>query len=218
MHHLFCLPNLRLQFFWKVLFTLLLLLNAGTLVAANEKIIVAAFEYPPIYQNNEKDKGVSGDIVVEAFKAVNVDAVLEFFPAPRMVRIVDSGHTVCGIGGAILFSAPDVAANTRVSSKIQYVLQTFLYDSRRYPKGIKYERLEDMYKYKIGVLNGSGIMRLLKQVPNLNIVVNTKHKNTAKQLYIGRVDVWAIVDLTGLYFMRQLYPAEVKFYKTTKPG
>jgi ABC-type amino acid transport substrate-binding protein len=151
-----------------------------------------------------------------AFKAVNVDVTIEFFPAPRMVQVVDSGQAVCGIGGTILFSEPAVAANTRISSKIQYVLQTFLYDSRRYPNGIQYERLEDMQKYKIGVLNGSGIMRLLARVPNLTLVVNTKHAYTAKQLSIGRVDVWAIVDLTGFQIMRQLYPAEAKYYKITK--
>jgi len=50
-------------------------------MAANEKIVVLAFEYPPIYQN-DKDKGLSGDLVVAAFKAVNLDVDMQFSRLP----------------------------------------------------------------------------------------------------------------------------------------
>ena len=72
--------------FLRILFCVLM---AGSSFA-NEKIVVAAFEYPPIYQDG-KDKGLSGDIVVAAFKAANIDVEMHFFPVSRMVLSVSQG-------------------------------------------------------------------------------------------------------------------------------
>jgi polar amino acid transport system substrate-binding protein len=185
-------------------------------LAANEKIVVAAFEYPPIYQNKQ-DKGLSGDIVVAAFKAVNIDVDMQFLPVSRMVLAVSNGQAVCGIGGAILFASPEIAPNVTISSVIQYVYQTFLYDTKRFPNGIKYAGLADMTKYKIGVLRGSGIMRFLEATRDLKLETNAIHEGTAKQLQIGRVDAWAIVDLTGMMYMKNLFPREAANYRYTKP-
>lgn len=184
-------------------------------MAANEKIVVLAFEYPPIYQN-DKDKGLSGDLVVAAFKAVNIDVDMQFFPVARMVHLVSKGEAVCGIGGAILFAAPEIAPNVTVSSKIQFVSQTFLYDTRKYPNGIMYENLANIAKYNIGGLFGSGIMQFLEKTQGLKLYPNTVHEGSAKQLQMGRVDVWAIVDLTGIMYMKKLFPGEADYYKFTK--
>lgn len=184
--------------------------------AANERIVVAAFEYPPIYQNGP-DKGLSGDIVVAAFKAVDIDVDLRFFPVQRMVQTVSDGQAVCGIGGAVLFSSPEVAPKVTVSSVVQYVTQTFMYDARRYPAGIAYTDIGDMNGYGIGVLRGSGIMRFLEVTPSLHLIPNNVHEGSAKQLAMGRIDVWAIVDLTGMMFMRNIYPDEAANFRFTQP-
>jgi polar amino acid transport system substrate-binding protein len=185
-------------------------------LSANETIVVAAFEYPPIYQNG-KEKGLSGDIVVAAFKAVDIDVDMQFLPVSRMVATVKEGLAVCGIGGSVLFAAPDVAENVTVSSVIQYVSQTFLYNCKEYPAGIAFSSLSDMKNYRIGVLGGSGIMRFLNREKGLNLVANTSHDGTARQLQSGRVDVWAVVDLTGIRSMKRLFPKEASDYRCTKP-
>jgi len=193
----------------------LLALLPGASLPANEKILVAAFEYPPIYIDGKR-KGLSGDIVVAAFKAVNIDVDMQFYPVARMVSVVSEGDALCGIGGTILFSEPDVASNVSVSSAIQYVSQTFLYDVRGYPDGIAFDSLSDMAGYRIGVLSGSGIMKLLQGEPGLNLVTNNIHEGSARQLYVGRVDIWAIVDLTGMMYMKDLYPREADNYRYTR--
>lgn len=192
----------------------LLAFAAGGL-AADEKIVVAAFEYPPIYQN-AKDKGLSGDIVVAAFKAVGVDVDMQFYPVSRMVTTVSDGQAVCGIGGAVLFAAPEIARNVTVGSTIQYVSQTFLYNAKKYPDGIAYASLADMAKYRVGVLRGSGIMKFLEKTKELKFDTNTTHDGTARQLRLGRIDVWAIVDITGAMYMKRLFPDEASDYKHTK--
>lgn len=198
--------------FWMIP-VLLLLSHAPS--SASEKIAVAAFEYPPVYQE-AKDKGLSGDIVVAAFKAAGIEADLKFYPVARMIRNVADGNEVCGIGGAVLFEAPDIAPKVRVASVIQYVSQGFLYDSRKYPRGIDYATLQDMQHYRIGVLFSSGIMKYLEKA-GLKLDPSASHKAAARQLNAGMINAWAIVDLTGLMHMKELFPAEARFYRNTRP-
>lgn len=199
----------------KCIFVLILLMTLGAGVFAKDVITVAMFEYPPVYQNAET-KGLSGDLVAAAFKASGVDVEWKFFPVTRMVESVKNGDVDCGIGGAVLFSAPEVASKVKVSSKIQYVSQTFLYDSRKYPSGIVFSKLSEMANYKIGVLGGSGINKFLEKTPELKMYTNPAHDGTAKQLQAQRIDVWAIVDLTGIMYMKKLFPEEANYYKYTK--
>lgn len=188
---------------------------AGSL-AANDKIVVAAFAYPPIYQN-AVDKGLAGDLVAAAFEAVGIDTEFQFFPPARMVTTVADGKATCGIGGAALFAAPEVASKVTVSSIVQYVSQVFLYNSKKYPSGLSYTNLAELAKYNIGVLFSSGIHKFLTNTKELKLDTNPSHDGTAKQLQLGRIDLWAIVDLTGIMYMTKLFPAEVADYKYTKP-
>ena len=200
--------------FLRILRILFCVLMAGSSVA-NEKIVVAAFEYPPIYQDG-KNKGLSGDIVVAAFKAANIDVDMHFFPVSRMVLAVSQGQAVCGIGGTVLFAAPDVAPNVTVTSVVQYVYQTFLYDTRRFPHGLAFESLADMAQYRIGVLRGSGIMKFLEKTRELTFYPGSAHEGAAKQLQQRRIDAWAIVDLTGLMVMNSLFPDEAAHYRYSR--
>ena len=184
--------------------------------SAGERIVVAAFEYPPIYQN-EVRKGLSGDIVVAAFKAVAIDVDMRFLPPKRMVMAVSNGDAVCGIGGRILFGEPDAAESVTVSSVVQYVSQIFLYDARRYPEGVRYQDPGELAgRYRIGVLNGSGIMHYLEANGLKQLDRNVAHEGSARQLHASRIDLWAIVDVAGLMYVNKLFPEEARFYRYTQ--
>jgi len=206
--------NTGMKKYFPVVFFLLVL--NFSILSARETIKVVSFEYPPIYQNLES-KGLSCEIVIEAFRAVDIDIDLQFLPVIRMIAAVKNGEAVCGIGGKILFPDSEKDTNVSTSTVVQYVVQTFVYDTRKYPEGIQYQRLQDLSAYKIGALNGSGIMRFIENVPGIQLVLNTIHEGSAKQLYSGRIDLWAIVDLTGLLYLQNLYPKEYMNYNFTKP-
>jgi len=173
--------------------------------SAREHILVGAFEYPPIYQQ-KTDKGLALDIMVAAFKAADVDADVKFFPVLRMIDMVSSGQIKCGVGGRGLFADPEIAPQVSVSPPMLNVVQTFLYDSRRYPQGVPYTDLSELAQYRVGVLRGSGIMKFLSAAPGLKLDANSSHEGSAKQLQFARIDLWAVVDLTGA----------MAYYKTTK--
>lgn len=185
-------------------------------INANEKITVAAFEYPPIYQN-EESKGLSCEIVIESFKTVGVDVEIIFQPVTRMVVMVADGQAMCGIGGTVLFELPEIKSKVTISLPVQYVSQGFFYSKKKFPNGINYKNLDELSGYNIGVLNGSGIMKFLEKNKSLHLDPNTIHDGSAKQLQSGRIDLWAIVDLTGIMYMNKLFAKEAVNYTYSKP-
>ena len=179
-------------------------------------LTIGAFEYPPIYQDQEPP-GLACDIVLAAFRAAGVEAKLEFYPVLRMIDYVAQGILPCAIGGNVLFQDATAQPRVHVSDPFMYVVQVFLYDSRKFPEGISFDTLHDMQPYRIGVLNGSGIMRYLSQPGTLTLDKNYSHHGSARQLHRDRIDAWGIVDLTGMLFIRQLFPDERSFYVHTHP-
>lgn len=195
---------------------LALFLSAPAAYAQSESIVLETFEYPPIYQNSTKP-GLACELVIAAFQASETAVQLSFVPVKRMISDVASGTVIAGIGGQILFEEPGIQNRVRYSAEVMYVVQTFMYDSRHFPGGLAYRSLEELAQYRIGVLNGSGIMRFLENSDRISLIPNSIHEGSAKQLYHDRIDLWAIVDLTGAMYMKQLYPLEQRFYRFTKP-
>lgn len=186
--------------------------------AAADRVELGAFEYPPIYQDAPgPDKGLAIDLALAAFQAANVEVDLRFFPVARMIHYLESGAVTCAVGGQVLYEDPGVAANVRVGSVIHYVLQTFFYDRRRFPQGFGDIGQDRLRGASIGALHSSGIMRYLQRAPGLNLIPNGSHEGSARQLAAGRIDLWAIVDLTGQYYLTTLFPNEASAYAQTAP-
>jgi ABC-type amino acid transport substrate-binding protein len=206
-----------LRCFFPCLALLLFVLRGSALGGADENrtVSIAAFEYPPIYQIGP-DKGVSCDLALAAFRAAGVKARISFYPVRRMVAMVANGGVVCGLGGQVLFSGPESVGRVTVAETLQYVRQTFFYDLRRHPGGLDYARLDDFQPFSIGVLGGSGIMRILEQEADLRLSLNTTHEGSARQLQAGRIDLWAVVDITGLKHLRELFGEEADHFKDTR--
>ncbi|SDH65652.1 substrate-binding periplasmic protein [Propionivibrio dicarboxylicus] len=197
--------------------TVLGVLTAGSVDAA-DRVELGAFEYPPIYQDTSgPDKGLAIDLALAAFQAANVEVDLRFYPVARMIHYLETGAVTCAIGGQVLYEDPAVAANVRVGSVILYVLQTFFYDRRRFSDGFADISPDRLRGVSIGALNSSGIMRTLQRMPGLKLIPNTSHEGSARQLAAGRIDLWAIVDLTGQHFLTTLFPEEVGAYARTAP-
>ncbi|WP_319240515.1 transporter substrate-binding domain-containing protein [uncultured Propionivibrio sp.] len=197
--------------------TVVTALTAGHAAAA-DRVELGAFEYPPIYQDAAgPDKGLAIDLALAAFQAVNVEVDLRFYPVARMIHYLETGAVTCAIGGQVLYEDPGVAANVRMGSVILYVLQTFFYDRRRFPDGFADISPDRLRGLGIGALNSSGIMRTLQRMPGLTLIPNTSHEGSARQLVAGRIDLWAIVDLTGQYFLTSLFREESGAYARTAP-
>lgn len=181
-----------------------------------DSLKVAAFEYPQIYQNTA-DRGIALDIVYAAFNAAGIKVEFEFFPVARMISNVVNGTMICGIGGTVLFDGTAERSEVYILDTIQYVLQVFLYDSRKHPEDITFDKLSDMKDYRIGALFASGINKYLEREKLLRLELNTTHDGSVKQLEMGRIDLWAIVDITGMWYINKYFPTEITYFKYTRP-
>lgn len=199
----------------KMLFVMLMLLVSSLSIAGDRAVRIVTFEFPPIYQNTQP-RGLSVEVVAAAFEAVDTETQIEFVPVQRMIQMVASGAVDGAIGGQVLFEAPEVAAQIRISDIVQLVSQVFLYDERRFPGGIVFRRLEDLEPYRIGVLEKTGIHRILEKTPSLKLEVSRTHEGLARQLLQGRIDVWATVDLTGMLHMRNLAPESALYFRYSR--
>lgn len=176
---------------------------------------VLAFEYPPIYHAGEP-AGLACELATAAFAAADIAVSFRFLPVNRMIQSLARGDAVCALGGAVLFKEEAVASRVRVSKPLHYVLQVFLYDVREFPQGLEWTSPGDLANYRIGVLEGSGIHRFLRNFGPLSFELNSIHSGSARQLQAGRVDLWAIVDLTGRMYMEELFPEEAAKYHTSR--
>lgn len=201
--------------FANALFLLALLLLPRP-APGRESVVVGAFEYPPVYQD-APNPGLACEIVLAAFDAADVDARLEFLPVLRMIQSLAKGNVPCAIGGEVLFREDHVRPAVSLSAPFMFVLQTFIFDSSRFPDGVAYSSLEDLRHLRIGVLNGSGVMRYLSEPAVLSLDKNVSHEGSAKQLRSGRIDLWGIVDLTGMLFLQTLFPDEASRFSAAKP-
>lgn len=186
------------------------------LIFTEESLSILSFEYPPIYQNSFR-KGLACDLVIEAYKSVGIDVNIIFYPVQRMISQIYKNDNVCCIGGTILFTDKDKNVDLLFSDPFMYVVQTFIYDSKKYKTGISYNSLNDLQNYRIGVLNASGIMKFLQQNSELELIPNNIHIGSAKQLVYNFIDLWAIVDLTGLYYLKEIEKEKSSLFKTTTP-
>lgn len=192
------------------------LISSAINVFAEDRITIGAFEFPPIYQDGA-DKGLSGDIALAALKASGVEARLEFFPVARMVQNVAAGEIHCALGGKVLFENPEVASVVRIVAPLQYVSQVFFFDLRKYPDGVAFNQVDELGDYRIGALEASGIMNILRKSGTLVIHKNSSHQGLAQQLALGRIDLWATVDLTGMKYLRDNFPQEYRHYRYSQP-
>ncbi|MBS1169267.1 MAG: uncharacterized protein H6R01_185 [Burkholderiaceae bacterium] len=202
---------LRILYRWSVVVVAAMV---GPTAFAFGTVDVAMFDYPPIYQAGS-DKGVAGDIVVAAFRAMGTEVDVRFLPPARMIKYVAEGKVSCAVGGRVLFDDPAVASEVSVGSLILFVSQTFLYDKRRFPNGLKYSHLSDLRELHIGALSSSGIMGYLQRTGNLRLHGNTTHEGLSRQLQAGRIDLWATVDLTGYHYMRSVFGGEAENFDHT---
>lgn len=111
-------------------------------------IKIATLDYPPfIYQDGNTKKGILFEIVMEAFKRLNVNVDIEFYPIARGLKMVEDGRVDAYFS---LKQTPERNATLLFTSKplVQQKFVIFsLIDKEIYYKG----EVSDLAIYSIGV-------------------------------------------------------------------
>ena len=170
-----------------ILILCLLTMSAIPGSAAQNKVVLAASEYPPYMGEKLPGQGFITEIIVTAFERVDYEVEVKFFPWARGLEKTKEGHYDGMIGiwqrkereQWFVFSAPlppnEIGFYKRVSETIPF------------------ERFEDLKPYKIGVVRGYGNPPGFAEADYLKKSVVTDDAQNLKMVALGRIDL-ALVD------------------------
>ncbi len=141
------------------LITCLFALHAAR--AADQKIIFYTVDFPPYEFQNPDSSGLRGfdiDVVIEAFKRMNIDADVDFLP---WKRVISSSQTGAIAGAVSCVYTKEREAFYRFSAPISYSTQTFAYTSRYQGPALK--TIQDASGLRILVVAGYAAETELKE-------------------------------------------------------
>lgn len=185
---------------------IILLLCSMSLFA--ETITIATDEYEPyvIVDEDGNHSGVIVEIVKKSFEKVNIDVIFENYPYIRGIKKLERNEVDATMPKfkteermkKYLFTDPIIES----TSKIFYV------KGRKIKDDFKWKTLDDFKKYKVGGTIGYWYLEEFEKIGLIADISSTDESNIRK-LYIGRVDVFIIDEITGWELIRKFYSESV---------
>jgi len=171
-------------------------------------VVISSDDHPPLIQGDEspgKDSGIMTDIVTAAFKSQGVMVQYMSVPAARIVWSLLENKVSATVGPIGWFQ------RAKAVNKVNYIpiypaSFHFYYLRKRFPSGFVYEKLEDLFPYKIGYMYGGACNHLLDEAGLTVVKVNDRDQNT-KKLFLGRIDLMVTESIGGWESIKKLYPS-----------
>lgn len=200
---------------FKFIILFLFLLIPSLVESKPMKIIkVATLEYPPfIYRENNNNKGIIYDIVIDAFRRSNVIAIVEILPVKRGLSMVEDGR----VDAYFSLKRTPERINKLLFTPTPIVKQDFYIFTLN--DNIKFDgKIESLSQYKIGLQCNTSYGKLIDSAIKSNILnkidcaQNTE--SNMKKLLAKRVDlVISSIDV-GYETLERL---KIKNIKTVTP-
>ncbi len=116
-----------------------------------KKITLVTDDYLPYTSTDVQSSGVIGDLVKEAFAAVNIDVNYQFASWKRCEIMVLNGDAF----GAIPYFANDERKKLYdFSAPILLGLTRYYYNKDRFPNGFNWTNIDDFKGYRMGAIQG----------------------------------------------------------------
>lgn len=207
----------------KILIFLVLILFCFSRALAQDpdQILYMTEEYPPYnFMENGRLKGFSVDLMVlmlEKFESKVSREEIRLYPWPRAYQLIQNIPQTC------LFAM----TRTEKREKLFKWVGPFYADKivliARKSRQIKISSIEDLVRYKIGVVsNDVGEFVLAeKNVPRENIFPASTPELNANKLGLDRIDLWAYGRIVGMWTIRDvgLNPQDFEIvYSVSFPG
>lgn len=182
------------------------LMMAGVLffpyVSSAQTIEVITFEYYPI--TNADSTGINPHIIKEAFQANGDRAEFVFYPRVRSMKMFENSDTQLFLGEARYFSNTPVQLDAQ---RFIYFSVALLYKESRFPS-LRYSGIKDLSGRIIGVSLGSNLTPVFQKAGWK--VEETRHLEfNVRKLVTERIDFWGTVYLTGITYIKDMYPGEL---------
>lgn len=193
---------------------LLLLIFFGFAFSASptegNQVVFADSPYPPYVLGNPSDKepkgGTTVDLVLQLFKEIpQYEAKFKLYPWKRVLRELENGHVD---GVTMVAKTPEREQFLDFSSALVSYQLALFYSVSTFPEGIDWQELEDLSRYRIGVVDGylsdSKLHEFVNQGAPLNLIrLSGNEQQLFGMLLKGRVDLICFKLESGKTLLRQ---------------
>lgn len=175
-----------------------------------ETIALAAVDYPPFVFKDGTGAGV--DMVKEVLRESGYEVAIQTYPLGRAISMVNKGE----VQAAFLF--PQTDPELTVAIPLYYAGLVFAFKRARFPKGVRFTALSELQGYRIGALVGSQwSIKHLQEEAGLDLDFAQSNDMNVKKLYVERVDLVVLVDLTARAVLESVFQAKRGEFELTAP-
>ena len=186
------------------IFLAILVLAVSVLAAEEKTIAMTTTEWPPFASDKLGPGGLFYEIATQTFKAMGYKVEIVLYPYLRCVQYAKDGNTTKNnnryVGYLCDYYSPDIEKDFYFS---EVFLTSPLGFVQKKDSGIKYDKILDLKKYKIGIVDGYVntdefdslvVAKQLKTETVAEDVINLKKVNG------GRLDM-AVIDKNVLDYL-----------------
>lgn len=191
----------------KLLWVALVLMVISVLSAENIKVPFATGEWEPYTSEKLPNYGAASELVSAICKAAGITPVFEFYPWVRCEKMVESGEAFAAFPYAF---TPERSQKYHFSDILFYGSDTFIYYKKnpKMAKGIKYETVNDLKPYTIGLIAGSYLIPDFEK-NGLKYEVTATVDMSIKKLQAGRIDLFIDDQVVVFDAIKKTFPKEV---------
>ncbi|MCG8570177.1 MAG: transporter substrate-binding domain-containing protein [Spirochaetes bacterium] len=173
----------------------------------NKLVPIITWEFPPYTSQNLENYGFESEIVLAAFKEVNIEVNFQFFPWKRGERMVDLGEA----WGTIPYSiTKERMERYYFTDPIATVRVVFFYYGNKM-QGTTWNQYDDLKSYTIGGALGYFYEPIFKEA-GLNVDYADDYKQSFIKLVYDRVDLVPIPEIVGWQYIQEMFPEKSQYF------
>lgn len=147
-------------------------------------VVLATDPWPPYYGPDLNDGGYFTDIVTEAFKRVGYTCEVKFVPWKRALERAQRG-SYDGILGAFY-----AESRTRDFAYSEPISESHLAFFSKKGRGIRYQTLQDLSQYSIGVIRGYSYSEEFEAATELRTEEVNRVEQNIEKVLANRIDLF----------------------------
>ncbi len=192
------------------LFFLLLATATGIAVAENNPIVFQSTETPPYWSASLPENGVGGAMLQLLSADAGVTYSLEFLPEKRFRNSL----------APYIVGDSDLLINQKHRAIFPIgILHSVFFYYKPHHELIEFRNLKGLQGYTLGVLRGTLEDKDYFGKNGINVEESDSVESLLKKLKRGRIDFCILVEGTGKYTIKQIFPEEQdNFVKVFIPG
>jgi len=178
----------------------------------NKEIILATDNWAPFYSPKLESNGFFTEVVKTAFKRVGYNCKIKFVPWKRALEQSKTGH-YHGLLGAFFKKSRE---EFYTYSDSVYKTNMVFFSLKE--KNIKFKKLEDLSKYKVGVTRGYHYSKEFDSAINIQKEEVSKLEQNIYKLLNNRIDLFVDSREVVLWLLKTKFTKESKLIKIINPA